>query len=106
MVFSVWTQRERRLEHGCLYDGEVMIDHGMGSSHEEKSTRARTGTASDDAFPSLLLRQTGLKVVRSPDLKAEDFVKILALQPYLISEFCAKISGVDQWCLFYDFVDL
>jgi hypothetical protein len=65
-----------------------------------------TGAASDDAFPSLLLRKAGHKVVRAANFEAEDLLEILALEIYLVPKFCAEIRGMNKWCLFKDLVDL
>jgi hypothetical protein len=65
-----------------------------------------TGAAGDDALPSLLLGETGHKVVSAANFKAEDFMKIFALEINLVAEFCAEIRCMYEWCLFEDFVHL
>lgn len=67
--------------------------------------RTLTGAASDDAFPPLVLAETSHEVVRSSDFEAKDLLEILALEPYLVAEFCAKVGGTDEGSFFEDLVD-
>jgi len=43
-----------------------------------------TGTASYNTFPSLFVCEAGHIVIGAPDLKAEYFMEVFALQPDLI----------------------
>ena len=54
-----------------------------------------TGAASNNALPPLFLAQTRHKIIRSPNLKTEHLLQILAFQIYLVAEFGAEVCGED-----------
>lgn len=55
-----------------------------------------TSAASDDTLPSVARGYVGHEVVGTPDLEAEDGLKVFTLEPYLISKPCAEIRGKDE----------
>lgn len=68
------------------FPGEKM---SIASDNDPNDSRTLTGTASDDALPSLLLRQIRHEIESTAYLEAEDLLEVFSLQPYLIAEFRA-----------------
>lgn len=66
----------------------------------------RTGAASNDALPALLVGEICHKVVCAPYFEGKDIVEILALEPDVVSELCAEIAGFDEGGFLDDFIDL
>lgn len=67
--------------------------------------RTLTGTACDDALPSVFFADVCHEVVGTANFEAEDLLEVFALEPYLISQFCAEIWGEDEGSLFEYVVD-
>src|SRR5258708_33739759 len=100
------SRRVRRPGRGSLNGGGGRAS-GLSSVHAGQAVYIRlTGAASDDAFPPLLLREAGHKVVRAANFEAENLLEILALEIYLVPKLCAEIRGMNKRCLFKDLVDL
>lgn len=100
-------QKGRLLGHGFLKKKRG-DQHGVCEWREKgqcvSALRTLTGTTSDDAFPAFFFGERGHEIVSSSDLEAEDFLEVLAFEPYLVAKLCAEVLCENEGCFFDDLV--
>lgn len=60
--------------------------------------RTLTSATCNDTLPTFLLRQARHKVIRPSNFKAENFLQVLSLEPYLIPEFRTEVGSKNERC--------